>query len=254
MANNRTRRKALRAVAAARGSRRDRTAMAIAIAVVVVLAAAVTGGVWYQKHRSAQAAQETIPAQHATTGYPTTFDPGTGTVLVGRSSAAKTVDAYEDFLCPICGEFERGNFTTVEEQLAAGTIKVRYHLLDLLDQRSNPPGYSTLAADTALAVAAVDPGEFLDFHKSLFFKQPTENGPGWTPDQLLNLAGRLGVAGGRFTSLVQHGTYAAKIRQNLRTAENDRSLWQGNGFGTPTVLVDGKLVNWQQQGWLGTAA
>lgn len=70
----------------------------------------------------------------------------------------------------------------------------------------------------------------------------------------MNLAGRLGVRGDRFTKLVHDCTYAAKIRQNLQTAENDRSLWQGGNFGTPTVLVDGKLVNWQQPGWLGTAS
>ena len=42
------------------------------------------------------------------------------------------------------------------------------------------------------------PGKFVDFHDSLFGKQPEENGPGWTQAQLSNLAARLGVSGQAF--------------------------------------------------------
>ncbi|TNC20204.1 DsbA family protein [Amycolatopsis alkalitolerans] len=255
MTNNRTRKQASRAVAAARGTRRGNTPMAVGIVVVVVLALAVGGGVWYQKHRAAQAAESVIPVQQiADPSIPAVFDPGTGTVLVGKDTAKVTVDAYEDFLCPICGDFERANFGDLEQRLSGGAIKIRYHMLNLLADRSNPPGYSTIAANTALAVATADPKEFLAFHKSLFWKQPEENGTGWTQDQLSNLAQRLGVTGDKFTSLVNGSTYAAKIQQNLQTAENDQSLWQSGNFGTPTVLVNGKLVNWQQPGWLDIAA
>lgn len=255
--NGRDRRKAQAAVASARGTRRGRNSMIIGLVVVIVLAAAVIGGVLYQKHRNAEAAVQIIPVAHAAGVYPATVDQAGGTVLVGKDTAKVTVDAYEDFLCPICGQFEKADFPSIEKQLAAGTAKVRYHLVNLLDDRSNPPGYSTMAANTALAVATVAPEKFLDFHYSLYQKQPEENGPGWTQDQLTSLANRLGVSGQQFDGLVTGKTYDAQIQKNLTTAENDKSLWettqQGSGFGTPTIVIGGKTVDWSQAGWLDNA-
>ena len=231
--------------------------MIIGVVVVVVLAAAVIGGVLYQQHRNTEAAKAIIPVVHASGTYPTTVDRASATVLAGNPAAKVTIDAYEDFLCPICGQFEHADFPDLEKHLAAGDVKVRYHLLNLLDDRSNPPGYSMDAANTALAVATVAPEKFLDFHYSLYQKQPSENGPGWTQDQLISLANRLGVSGAEFDNLIQTKTFGRQIQQNLTTAENDKSLWQtsqqGSGFGTPTIVVNGKRVDWSQPGWLDTA-
>jgi protein-disulfide isomerase len=255
----RDRRKAQQAVASARrGGSADRRWIIIGAVVVVLLAAGVVGGVLYQQHQNTQATKGDIPLAHASGKYPTTIDRAAATVLVGKDSAKTTVDAYEDFLCPICGQFEQTYFPGIEKHLAAGDIKVRYHLLNLLDDRSNPAGYSTQSANTALAIATVAPDKFLDFHYSLYQKQPKEGGAGWTQLQLTDLANRLGVTGSQFDSLVQNKTYDAQIQKNLTTAENDKSLWQDNGdgskgFGTPTVVVNGKTVDWRQSDWLDKA-
>lgn len=249
---------AARAVASARGGRRD-TKMIVGVVIVVVLAAAVIGGVLYQRHRSSVAAQSVIPALTVpgSPNYPASVDKATATVLVGRPGTKVTIDAYEDFLCPVCGQFEAANFPAIEQQLEAGKIQVRYHLLNLLDDRSNPPGYSMMAANTALAVATVAPGKFLDYHYSLYQKQPEENGPGWTQTQLSNLANRLGISGSTFDNLVSGKTYNNRIQTNLTTAENDPALAEtdstgGKGFGTPTIVAHGKTVTWQNPGWLDT--
>ncbi|HEX5406918.1 MAG TPA: thioredoxin domain-containing protein [Pseudonocardiaceae bacterium] len=184
------------------------------------------------------------------------MDAANATVLAGRSTAKVTIDAYEDFLCPICGQFEAANFTSVEQQLEAGTIKVRYHMINLLDNSSNPPGYSLMSANTALAVATVAPDKFIDYHFSLYHKQPQEDGAGWTQAQLSNLANRLGVRGSPFDSLVTAKTYEKQIQTNLSLAGNDQALWQTNsdgsrGFGTPTIVANGSLINWQSDtAWL----
>jgi protein-disulfide isomerase len=248
---------AVRAVSAARGNNRGTTRIVIGVVVVVVIAAAVIVGVLVQQHRTSTAAQTVIPALTVpgSTRYPATVDKADATVLVGQPTAKITLDAYEDFLCPICGQFEAANFTGIEQQLEAGRIQVRYHMINLLDSRSDPPGYSTMAANTALAVATAAPDKFVDFHYSLYQKQPEENGTGWTQAQLSNLANRLGVSGSAFDDVVNGRTYDKQVQTNLTNAENDQALWQTNsdgskGFGTPTIVYDGAPVDWQSTTWL----
>ncbi|PPK63793.1 hypothetical protein V5P93_005665 [Actinokineospora auranticolor] len=57
--------------------------------------------------------------------------------------------------------------------------------------------------------------------------------------------------------LVETGAFAQQITRNLTAAENDPALrrtdQQGSRFGTPTVVVNGKVVDWQQPGWLDSA-
>lgn len=248
---------AARAVAAARGSKKDRSRLVVAIVVVVVIAGAVIGGVLYEQHKASVASQTVIPALtvSGSSKYPVSVDKTGATVLVGQPNAKVTVDLYEDFRCPICGDFESTNFDNIEKQLEAGAIKVRYHMINLLDNSNNPGDYSVMSANTALAVATVAPGKFIDYHYSLFHKQPAEGVQGWSQTQLSNLANRLGVSGSQFDTLVNNKTYNNQINTNLNTAENDKSLWQtsssGTGFGTPTVVSGGKTINWQQDGtWL----
>jgi protein-disulfide isomerase len=244
---------AARAVSAARGTNKDLTKIIGGIVIVVVIAGAVIAGVLYTQHKNNEAAQTVIPALtvSGSTAYPATFDKSNATVLVGKPTAKVTVDAYEDFLCPICADFESTNFTEISKQLQAGTVQVRYHVINLLDSHSVPAGYSMMAANTALAVATVAPDKFIDFHYSLYQKQPQENGPGWTQAQLTSLANRLGVSGSEFNSLVDNKTYDKQIQANLDSAENNTSLYQldsnnNKGFGTPTIVADGNVVNWQK--------
>jgi protein-disulfide isomerase len=187
--------------------------------------------------------------------YPVTFDQSTATVLVGAGTAKFTLDIYADLLCPICGTFERNNGTGIDKALAAGTIAVRYHLLNLLDQQSTPAGYSTLAANAALAVAATAPKAFPSYLNSLFARQPAEYGAGYSAEELIDLGRQLGVGGSQFETLVRKRQYAARISANLTAAENDPALIQPSigQFGTPTVLVNGQLVDWTQPDWLATA-
>jgi protein-disulfide isomerase len=255
----RDRRKAQKALQSARRGQNDRRWIIIGVVAVVLVAAGVTGAVLYQQHVNNEAFQGAIPLSHVPGGTSTTtVDKAAATVTVGKDSAKVTVDAYEDFLCPICGQFEQAYFPGIEKHLTAGDVKIRYHLINLLDASSVPPGYSLIAANTALAVATVAPDKFLDFHYSLYQKQPSENGAGWTQDQLDNLAGRLGVSGAQYDDLIKNKTYDAQIQKNLATAKADKSLYQQNqdgslSFGTPTITIGGKVVDLNQQDWLDQA-
>lgn len=264
--NNRNRKQqqrksAAKAVAAARGGKRDLTKVIGAVVVVVVIAAAVVGGVLYEQHKKSAAAETVIPAKTVagSADYPVTLERANATVLAGKPDAKITIDAYEDFLCPICRDFESANFANVEKQLQAGTVKVRYHMINLLDKSSVPAGYSSMSANTGLAVATVAPDKFIDFHYSLYQTQPQENGPGWTQAQLTSLANRLGVRGAEFDRLIADRTYYRQIQANLDNASKDRSLFQPvpggpPTFGTPTIVVNGKVTDWQaNKSWLSDA-
>ncbi|HEY3750971.1 MAG TPA: thioredoxin domain-containing protein [Pseudonocardiaceae bacterium] len=243
---------AARSVSAARGGGRDLTKIIAGVVVVVVIAAAVVGGVLYEKHKSEAVAQTVIPALTVagSSQYPVTIDKAAATVLAGKPTAKITVNAYEDFECPVCKDFESTYFSAIEKQLQAGTVKVNYHMINLLDASSVPAGYSSMSANTALAVATVAPAKFMNFHYSLYQKQPEENGPGWTQAQLTNLASRLGISGSQFTGLINNKTYYQQIQANLDTASKNKALFQtssdgSTGFGTPTIVANGKVVNWQ---------
>ena len=49
-------------------------------------------------------------------------DSDPATVLVGPASAKVTVDLYEDFLCPVCRQFEQTYGGQIHTKLTAGAV------------------------------------------------------------------------------------------------------------------------------------
>jgi protein-disulfide isomerase len=172
-----------------------------------------------------------------------------GVVVTAGKAAPVTVDVYEDFLCPICGRFESNFKGDMAKAISAGKIQVKYHPTAILNKLSNPAGYSTRAANAALCAA--DAGKFSDYHDKLFAEQPAENSPGLTNAELIAKGQEVGVAGS-FAQCVNAGKYNKQIDAATAAAVKDTSLRQpgGKGFGTPTVLVNGKWVDWRDGAWL----
>ena len=238
---------AARAAAAADSRRRVITAGAV----ILLLAAAVVGGVLWQRSRStlADAAPTSIDAS-----YPARVD--NGTVLAGADSAKTTIDVYEDFLCPACGNFEQRNADKINNALVAGTLKVRYHIINLLDEQSNPAGYSLDSGSAALCAA--DAGAFPSYHASLYGNQPKEGGRGYSLDQLVKLGHDLGITDPAFDQCVRGRTHADAVRAQLAAATSDPALRRprpggAQVFGTPTVVVAGKPVDVGDPAWLDNA-
>lgn len=242
---------AQRAVAAARKSKSDRTKVIITVAVVVVIAAAVITGVLITNSQKNQTEGTQIAAKSVSAGYPVSRD---GAVVVtGKDTAKVTLDVYEDFLCPACRQFEETYGPQIEQKVQDGTVKVRYHMLNMLNDRSDPPGYSLDSANAALCAA--DAGKFPSFYASLYAAQPEEGARGYDKNQLTKLGQDLGITSPDFPACVANGTYNQIVDQSYQQAAKDANLHQdfGNGrrgFGTPTVAVNGKAVETSDPNWL----
>ena len=241
----------------ARNAASDRRKIIVGVVAVVVVAAAVIGGVLW-----------TISDRNKTEGQ--TINPGGGTslaadvvqkrdgvvVTVGKPGAKAAIDVYADFLCPVCEKFESTYRDQIEQAINDGRLQVKYHMVPLLNERSDPPGYSLDSANAALAAA--DAGKFLQFHDALFKSQPEEGKRGYDKQQLIDLGKGVGISDPKFVSEVNAGSYNDQINAAFQQIGNDPALQQvfpdgQKGFGTPTVVSKGKVVSWQDSGWLQQA-
>ncbi|RSM72704.1 disulfide bond formation protein DsbA [Actinoplanes sp. ATCC 53533] len=154
----------------------------------------------------------------------TAFAIGTGPV---------TVDIYEDFMCPVCGQFETGAATTIDQLVAAKKVTVRYHPIAILDRASSTE-YSTRSA--AASAAAAQGGKFAEYHRALFANQPEEGSAGLDDAKLIELGKSAGLTDAAFADAVKDGTYKA-----WATKVTDTAASRGVN-STPTVLVAGKAL------------
>jgi protein-disulfide isomerase len=184
----------------------------------------------------------------STGGYSTQVQ---GAVVTAGKSAATEVDIYEDFLCPICGRFEAGSGGSVRAAISDGKVQVRYHPVAILNRATNPTGYSTRAANAA--ICAADAGKYGDYHDKLFAEQPEENSAGLTDQELVAKGTDVGLSGGFSTCVTGHKHNAAVDSATLAAAKDTSLRAEGKGFGTPTVLVNGKRVDWSDSDWLTSA-
>ncbi|GAA2993063.1 DsbA family protein [Actinokineospora diospyrosa] len=237
-------------VAAARKSGGNRNPMIVGALVVVIIAAAVIGGVIYTNSKKSATEGAAIAVKSVDLSLPVTREGAV--VVVGKSSAKATIDVYEDFLCPACRAFEDSYSGQIESKLNDGTLKVRYHMLNMLNDRSDPAGYSTDSANAALLAA--DEGKFLAFHKSLFGSQPEEGARGWTKDQLIDLGRSLGLTSQTFADGVRSGTYDKQISdafQQVRGTDYLQQEYNGQkAFGTPTLAANNKIIDTSDPNWL----
>jgi protein-disulfide isomerase len=251
------RRSGSNAVAAARGTGRGRAGLITGIVIVVVVAVAVAIGVAVQtQHKAAATGHRINAVSSSARSAPVALDKTSGTVTVGVPTAPVTIDVYEDFLCPVCGGFEHEDGDAMRQAVVASKLRIRYHVVNLLDDRSNPPGYSMRAATAALAVADADPGAFASFHDSLYADQPAEGSAGYDANQLEQLAKDLGVPAGRVSAALTGHTFDAGVQGDMDQASSNPALQrkdQDDGstyFGTPTVAQGAKTLDVSQDDWL----
>ena len=157
------------------------------------------------------------------------IDDGTGFAL---GTGPVTIDLYEDFMCPICNQFETQSGATIKQLVSANKVTVRYHPVAILDRESNGTEYSTRAAGAA--AAAAQGGKFIEYHDVLYQNQPSEGSDGLTNAKLIELGKSVGLTSTSFADAINNKTYAAWAGKVTET-------FSSRGYtGTPTIVVAGK--------------
>ena len=152
-------------------------------------------------------------------------------IIVGGGQV--TVDAFIDFLCPFCRQFELSAGPALEAMVADGLIRLVQHPMAFLDEASTTR-YSSRAA--AASGCASDSGKFTEYAKSLFVNQPAEGGPGLDDEELAELARSVGLTGPAVTQCLLTGKYLDWPRY-----VTEKAMTRGVE-ATPTVFVDGVQV------------
>ncbi|NNG37291.1 thioredoxin domain-containing protein [Nakamurella aerolata] len=237
-------------VAAARRSSAgsNRTQLIIGGVAIVVIAAIVVVGLVLNKKNTAVQGDPNYVATKATA---TVQD---GAILLKAGNPAKTIDLYEDAMCPICGQFEEQYGKQLAQQVDDGNIAVRLQMLHFLNRASSSGDYSQRAAGALLAVATEagdQPGLVLKYHSAIFSPdfQPQEGSGNKTNQELADLAQQTGVPAATVKSIAD-GKYVQQAADSAKKAEDDLSAKFGQNWGTPMVLDGGAPVNTQQTDWL----
>lgn len=220
-----SRRQRLRAEQArAEKERRVRTGIGIGVVVVVV---AILAWVVISMVKLGQPATPVATGSAATTDY---------TVTIGKAEAPVTVDIYQDFMCPYCGEFERANRTDLTSLVDAGTAKLRIHPMAFLDSNSNGTKYSSRAANAFVTVYLAEPDKALAFSEALFENQPSEGSSGLSDTELSKLATSVGVS-------AQTAAGFAKLSNADFVTGATNAAFAAGVQSTPTVKIDGKAFS-----------
>lgn len=136
--------------------------------------------------------------------------------------SGSTVDIriYADYLCKLCGDFQRTNLEQLEPLVKNGAVTVEMHPVAIYTSHSAGTKYSLRAANAAACVANYDPNAFWKFNASLFEKQPAEGGPGLSDEALKKRVDAAGATrSDEIDSCIDEGRFKTWV-----TTASDRAL------------------------------
>ena len=194
-------------------------------------------------------------------GYGAVHDPAVaalldsdGAIVLGKTSAPKTIDMFEDPMCPSCGSLEHYYGQQIAKQIDEGKFAVRYRLVNFLDSKSGSKDYSTRAVAASECVADAGDGPvFSKFHMALFTtKQPSEDGGNLTNDELTAIAKEAG-APTEVQQCIARGDRVDSARNHAQSALTVLKDAVGQ-VQTPTVLDGGKNIDVENSDWVTKVA
>ncbi|WP_327120751.1 thioredoxin domain-containing protein [Nocardia sp. NBC_01730] len=191
-------------------------------------------------------------------GYGPVRDPGLhavleqdGSILLGRPDAKKTIDIFEDPLCPGCGNLEHIYGQEIAQQIDEGELKVRYRLVNFLDARSRSKDYSTRAVAANQCVAEGGSGPvYSKFHMELFTtKRPSEGGADLTNEELAAIARDAGAVES-VLRCVSTGAEVDSARTTAKAQTDALGAALGGSAATPAVFDGTTKVDVNNEDWV----
>ncbi len=160
--------------------------------------------------------------------------------VLGDPNAPVTIIEFGDYQCPFCGRFfSQTEPQIIENYIKTGKAKMVYKDLIIIDGFIAGGQESTNSA--MAANCAGEQGKFWEYHDLLFETETAdgkENNGNLTKNLFVNLARKLGLNEGNFTSCFDSKKYLAEVEGDTREAQG--SLPQ---LSTPATFVNSKLVS-----------
>jgi hypothetical protein len=212
-----------------RAARRQRNVISVGIVVVVVGLIGAAGWAISTAADDPETSRDVVAPRGLVDGgvdYPSDQSP---------STTAPLVEVFEDFLCPVCRQFEELNGPTLKDQAARGEITLRFMPFSFLHNASTND-YSRRAMNVAVCALDEDgPEAFWAVHDALYANQPAEGGAGPDDDELIETARSAGAD--LADSCVRTGRFVPWIDAVKDETQTERDIG-----GTPTVFVDGRAT------------
>ncbi|MER5954581.1 thioredoxin domain-containing protein [Streptomyces sp. NPDC001893] len=223
-----------------RQAQKEKTKRQVTVAGAIVAVLAIAGGIGFAVMQANKpsyweaAKDDKLVAPANTSGKDGT------TVVIGKDSAKKTLEMYEDPRCPICATFEQTVGSNVDKDVEAGKYKIQYIGATFIDNSDNGEG-SKNALSALGAALNVSPEAFLEYKTALYSKA---NHPEETDDKFKKDAYLIKVANTvdalknnkAFQKNVEDGTYD-KWALTMSKKFDDSDV-----KGTPTLKMDGKAL------------
>lgn len=154
--------------------------------------------------------------------------------IVFNADKSPTIHVWEDFQCPSCKRFELANGPKVLELIQQGKAKVVFNTLSFLGDESVVAGMG--------GGCAAEQGKFLEYKKFMYENQQEEHSGTWTKPYVISMAASMGLDENKFASCLNTDKYR-KWLTNVADAGG-----KANINGTPTVVIDGNVMESDQQG------
>ncbi|MFI1399136.1 DsbA family protein [Streptomyces sp. NPDC020681] len=224
-----------------RQAKKDKARRQLIVIGSTVLVLAIAGGVGYAVMQANKPGHwESAKDEKNVTAPKNTEGENGTTVVIGKATAKKTLELYEDSRCPVCANFEQAVGTTVKKDVDAGKYKLKYVGATFIDNADSGEG-SKNALSALGAALNVSPEAFSEYKAALYSAKwhPEESDDKFAKDSyLLEVADTIPAlkSNAEFKKNVEDGTFDAWAMK--MSAAFDKS---GVG-GTPTLKMDGKKL------------
>ncbi|MFB8270851.1 thioredoxin domain-containing protein [Streptomyces sp. NPDC055955] len=223
-----------------RQAKKEKTKRQVTVAGAIVAVLAIAGGIGYAVMQANKPSYWEAAKDDKLVAPANTSGKNGTTVVVGKDSAKKTLQMYEDPRCPICATFEQTVGSNVDKDVEAGKYKIQYIGATFIDNSDNGEG-SKNALSALGAALNVSPEAFLQYKTALYSKA---NHPEETDDKFKKDAYLIKVANTvdalknnkAFQKDVKDGTY------DKWALTMSKKFDASDVKGTPTLKMDGKTL------------